>query len=70
MQPAVTAPLLPGLAAGLMLGLLAWASLRQREARTADSLMKSHDGVLAGLAVLAVFALAAFVVYMALGIGF
>ncbi len=68
MLPVRIAPLLPSLLVGIMCGLLTWAGMRNRRSGMVDTLMKSHDGVVTGMAVLAVFALVTFMVYVILGL--
>ena len=51
---------------GLLLGLVAWGSLRLRRPRK-DAPMETDDDVLLGLLVLAAFSLGAFLTYLLLG---
>ena len=57
-------PVLLAILVGLLFGLLAWGFLRMRNPKTGETLIEASDGVLAGLLVLATFALGVFLTYM------
>ena len=58
-------PVLLAILVGLLFGLLAWGFLRMR-ADAEEAPLGSGDGVLAGLSMLAAFALGVFLTYMAI----
>ena len=62
-------PVLLAILVGLLFGLLAWGFLRMRNHETGTTLIEASDGVLAGLLVLATFALGVFLTYMIIVIG-
>lgn len=64
MASAQSIPLLLYLLAGLLLGLLAWGLWRNRRSEFGEALMEPSDNLLLWLAVLAAFALGAFLTYI------
>ncbi len=58
-----TVPLFLSILVGLVLGVLIWGYLHLRGRRDAAAMLATTDQVLAGLALLAVFALGAFLTY-------
>ena len=62
-------PVLLAILVGLLFGLLAWGFLRMRNHKAGTTLIEASDGVLAGLLVLATFALGVFLTYMVIVIG-
>jgi hypothetical protein len=63
-------PLLLGILVGLLLGLVGWGFFRSRNQRVGDTLMEARGDMLAGLSVLAAFALIAFLLYILTGFSF
>ena len=62
-------PVLLAILVGLLFGLLAWAFLRMRRQEVRGALIGTGDAVLAGLLVLAAFALGVFLTYMVIVVG-
>jgi hypothetical protein len=62
-------PVLLAILVGLLFGLLAWGFLRVRSHKAGATLIETSDGVLAGLLVLATFALGVFLTYLIIVIG-
>ncbi len=56
-------PLFLSILVGLILGLLAWGYLRLRDRQEPTAMLAITDQVLTGLALLAAFALSAFLTY-------
>jgi hypothetical protein len=62
-------PVLLAILVGLLFGLLAWGLLRMRSREAEEVLIGAGDDLLAGLLVLAAFALGVFLTYMVIVIG-
>ena len=62
-------PVLLAILVGLLFVLLAWGFLRMRRQDVREALLGTGDAVLAGLLVLAAFALGVFLTYMVIALG-
>ena len=69
MTLAHSALLLLSLLVGLMIGLVAWGFVRSRRHMGNEALLRSPDGLLLGLLVLAAFAIGVFLTYLLLTFG-